>query len=194
MRRPGRKLTREEAEVWAKVAQTVTPLVKRKHVPPLAREGEEPTAEGEAPARATPAKKVKGRVPPALPPKPAPPGPGKETQPQLDGSWERRISKGTLVPDFSLDLHGSNLETAYGRLMHGLTQAKAMGARVVLVVTGKPRPADPMDRGEKRGAIRSKIADWLAASEHAGDIVAIRGAHRRHGGAGAIYVVLKKRR
>lgn len=194
MRRPGRKLTREEAEVWAKVAQTVTPLTKRRPVPPLAREGDQPTAAGEAPGRATPAKKAKGRVPPPLPPKPTPSGPAKETQPHLDGSWERRISRGTLVPDFSLDLHGSNLETAYGRLMHGLTQAKAMGARVVLVVTGKPRPVDPMDRGEKRGAIRSKIADWLAASEHARDIVAIRGAHRRHGGPGAIYVVLKKRR
>ena len=40
----------------------------------------------------------------------------------------------------------------------------------------------------------TKLADWLAASEHASDIVAIRGAHRRHGGQGAIYVVLRKRR
>ncbi|HKR91689.1 Smr/MutS family protein, partial [Novosphingobium sp.] len=75
-----------------------------------------------------------------------------------------------------------------------LAQAKAMGARVVLVVTGKPRPADAMDRGERRGAIRAKIADWLAASPYAEDIVAVRGAHRRHGGAGAIYLVLKRRR
>ncbi|MGE4306501.1 MAG: DNA mismatch repair protein MutS, partial [Novosphingobium sp.] len=40
----------------------------------------------------------------------------------------------------------------------------------------------------------AKISDWLAASQYASDIVAIRGAHRRHGGAGAIYVVLKRRR
>lgn len=192
MRRPGRKLTREEAEVWARVAQTVTPLAKRRPAPPAEetgqpKAGKEPPVPGPAPAR-----KVKGRVPAPLPAKPVPRK--EETQPHLDGSWERRIAKGTLVPDFSLDLHGSNLETAYRRLMHGLAQAKAMGARVVLVVTGKPRPADPMDRGEKRGAIRSKIADWLAASEHAADIVAIRGAHRRHGGPGAIYVVLRKPR
>ncbi|HKT86504.1 MAG TPA: Smr/MutS family protein [Novosphingobium sp.] len=197
MRRPGRKLSREEAEVWAKVTQTVKPLVKRKPVPPAAVDANQSRTKSDdgrgAPAAVpAPAKKIEGRVPPPLPAKAAPRK--IEAQPHLDGSWEKRISKGTLVPDFSLDLHGSNLETAYGRLMHGLTQAKAMGARVVLVVTGKPRPADPMDRGEKRGAIRSKIADWLTASEHASDIVAIRGAHRRHGGPGAIYIMLKKRR
>lgn len=112
----------------------------------------------------------------------------------LDGSWEKRITKGTLLPDFSLDLHGSNLDQAYLRLMHGLSQARVMGARVVLVVTGRPRPVDAADRGSARGAIRAKIADWLAASEHASDIVAVRGAHRRHGGQGALYVVLRKRR
>jgi len=137
---------------------------------------------------------VKGRVPAPLPPKVPPPKPRADVPAHLDGTWDRRIAKGTLAPDFSLDLHGSTLDQAYSRLMHGLAQAKAMGARVVLVVTGKPRPVDAADRGTARGAIRAKVADWLAASEHASDIVAVRGAHRRHGGQGAIYVVLKKRR
>ncbi len=193
MRRPGRRLTADEAEIWAQVARTVTPLEKRR---PVAI----PTALMAAPARtvvlppASPPKKVKGRIPAPLPPKPVATKPKADAPLHLDGSWEKRISKGTLVPDFSLDLHGSNLDQAYVRLMHGLTQAKAMGARVVLIVTGKPRPVDAMDRGTARGAIRAKITDWLAASDHALDIVAIRGAHRRHGGQGAIYVVLKKRR
>jgi DNA-nicking Smr family endonuclease len=112
----------------------------------------------------------------------------------LDSSWERKIARGVLDPDFSLDLHGSGLDQAYGRLMHGLSQARAMGARVVLIVTGKPRPTEAADRGSARGAIRAKIVDWLGASEHAGSIAAIRGAHRRHGGQGALYVVLKKTR
>lgn len=192
MRRPSRKLSPDEAEVWARVARTVTPLEKRKPIPVV------PTAPAERSGISSPpiptSKKVKGRVPPPLPPKPQLARPKGETQLHLDGSWEKRIAKGTLVPDFSLDLHGSTLDSAYHRLMHGLGQAKAMGARVVLVVTGKPRPVDAMDRGERRGAIRAKINDWLAASEHASDIVAIRGAHRRHGGQGAIYVVLKRRR
>ncbi|TCM18967.1 DNA-nicking Smr family endonuclease [Novosphingobium sp. PhB165] len=191
MRRPGRRLTAEEAQVWAQVARTVTPLEKRRPAPAPAELVE---AKAIAAPAAPPPKKVKGRVPPPLAPKPAPPKPAGPGALQLDGSWEKRIAKGTLAPDFSLDLHGSSLDQAYLRLMHGLTQAKSMGARVVLVVTGKPRPVDAMDRGTARGAIRAKIADWLAASEHAFDIVAVRGAHRRHGGQGALYVVLKKRR
>lgn len=196
MRRPGRALTPEEKAVWALVARTVKPLS-----PPRTGEGDQPKAGGGAPAPdptpfppPPPPKRIKGRVPAPLAPKPAPPKPRTDTPAPLDGSWDKRIAKGTLAPDFSLDLHGSGLDQAYMRLMHGMVQAKAMGARVVLVVTGKPRPVDAADRGTARGAIRAKIADWLAASEHASDIVAIRGAHRRHGGQGAIYVVLRKRR
>ena len=173
------------------MARTVTPLERRRAPARVIAVAPAPVVK----TPPSPPKKIKGRVPPPLPPKPVPPKAGQpEPRAHLDGSWERRINKGALVPDFSLDLHGSTLETAYSRLMHGLMQARVMGARVVLVVTGKPRPVDAMDRGDRRGAIRAKIADWLAASEHAGQIVAVRGAHRRHGGQGALYVVLKKPR
>ncbi|WP_260924762.1 Smr/MutS family protein [Novosphingobium sp. 9] len=198
MKRPGRNLTAQEAEDWARVARSVTPLaLRRKKVvarTPSAPPAEVPVMVMPADIPLKPARKVKGRVPPPLAPKPVPVKLAAKTEPQLhlDGSWERRIAKGTLMPDFSLDLHGSNLESAYARLMLGLAQARAMGARVVLVVTGKARPVDAMDRGDRRGAIRAKIVDWLGASEHAGQIVAIRSAHRRHGGAGALYVVLRK--
>ena len=67
-----------------------------------------------------------------------------------------------------------------------------MGARVVLVITGLPRPTEAADRGERRGAIRAKVLDWLAAGPHAGRIAAVRGAHRKHGGAGALYVILRR--
>ncbi len=99
-----------------------------------------------------------------------------------------------MEPDFTLDLHGHNLDQAHRRLDQGLAQAKAMGARLVLVITGKPRPVDAADRGERRGAIRAKILDWLAAGPHGSDIAAVRNAHRRHGGEGALYLVLKRRR
>jgi len=93
-----------------------------------------------------------------------------------------------------LDLHGHTLEQAHRRLDMGLGQAKAMDARLVLLITGKSRPEEAADRGEKRGAIRAKVLDWLAAGPHASDIAAIRKAHRRHGGEGALYLVLKRRR
>ncbi|MGB3754634.1 MAG: Smr/MutS family protein [Parerythrobacter sp.] len=111
----------------------------------------------------------------------------------LDGHRDRRLKSGRTDPDFSLDLHGHTLDAAWHRLDSGLAQAKAMGARVVLVVTGKPRPVDAADRGTSRGAIRAKILDWLAAGPHANDIAAIRRAHRRHGGEGALYLVLRRR-
>jgi DNA-nicking Smr family endonuclease len=134
-----------------------------------------------------------------LPPRPAAGGPppreklGEDRQ-GLDSTWDRKLARGTLAPDFTLDLHGHTLASAHRRLDDGLMQAKALGARVVLLVTGKPRPAEAADRGEQRGAIRAKVLDWLAAGPHGSSIAAIRKAHRRHGGEGALYLVLKKPR
>lgn len=184
-----RGLSAEEAALWAQVAQTVKPL-KGRRVLPVAL----PKAVAvPAPAAVLPvAKKLRGRVPPPrpapAPTAPPPPAPG------LDSHWDRRLAKAAVDPDFTLDLHGCTLEQAHVRLDMGLAQAKAMGARMVLLITGKPRPAEHADRGEKRGAIRAKILDWLAAGPHGSDIAAVRNAHRRHGGDGALYLVLRKRR
>jgi DNA-nicking Smr family endonuclease len=112
----------------------------------------------------------------------------------LDSSWERKLARAAVEPDFTLDLHGHTLDQAHYRLDTGLAQAKAMGARLVLLITGKPRPVDAADRGTKRGAIRAKVLDWLAAGPHGSDIAAIRKAHRRHGGEGALYLILKRSR
>ncbi|MBB4859416.1 DNA-nicking Smr family endonuclease [Novosphingobium chloroacetimidivorans] len=189
--RPPRRLSPDEAAIWRKVADTVTPLERRR-----ARRVEvvEPTpAPVPAPVVQQASVKIASPQHPAAARRGPPPRSG-EDKVGLDAAWEKKITRGGLEPDFSLDLHGSGLDQAYGRLMHGLAQARAMGARVVLVVTGKPRPTEAADRGQARGAIRAKIVDWLGASEHASAIAAIRGAHRRHGGPGALYVVLKRKR
>jgi DNA-nicking Smr family endonuclease len=148
--------------------------------------------EGERQSKPEPAKR------PAAGPLPRPsagPTPPKgEDRYGLDSTWDRKLARGTLTPDFTLDLHGHTLASAHGRLDHGLTQAKALGARVVLLIAGKSRPVDPADRGERRGAIRAKVLDWLAAGPHASSIAAIRTAHRRHGGDGALYLILRKPR
>jgi DNA-nicking Smr family endonuclease len=109
----------------------------------------------------------------------------------LDGTWDRQITKGALIPDVSVDLHGSGLSSAYTRLDGALEQAIAQKLRVVLLVTGRPRMHD-RTTGEGRGAIASVVRDWLAASRHSSAIAAVRGAHPRHGGAGALYIVLKR--
>jgi DNA-nicking Smr family endonuclease len=112
----------------------------------------------------------------------------------LDSHWERRFKSGRVEPDLTLDLHGHTLDTAYARINAGLDQARAMGARVVLVIAGRERPVDPADRGARRGAIRAKLLDWLASGPHADSISAVRRAHRSHGGEGALYLVLKRPR
>ena len=113
----------------------------------------------------------------------------------LDASWDKRLARGLVHPDAEIDLHGLGLHLAHDRLMASLAQARAIRARVLLVIAGKPRPHDAHDRrGQRRGAIRAKLLDWLAASSHASAIAAIRPAHQRHGGLGAVYVVLRRAR
>ena len=103
------------------------------------------------------------------------------------------MTRGVVSPDFTLDLHGHTLDSAHARLDHGLTQALAHGARVVLLITGRERPSDDhAGRSGRRGAIRAKFLDWLAHGPHASKIAAVRNAHPRHGGAGAVYIVLRK--
>ena len=195
-----RGLSEDEAAAWEKLAATVTPLSPPKPVPSKAgREGDHAQHEGGAPLRRAPVSPVKAPTKPAKPPAnrtpprepPARPAPASGN---LDSHWDRRIKSGGIEPDFTLDLHGHGLDAAYQRLMAGVAQARAMGARTILLVTGKPRPVHPADRGQRRGAIRAKVLDWLAASEHADAIAAIRKAHRHHGGDGALYLVLRRSR
>jgi len=180
-----RRLAPEEAALWARVIASVRPL-EGKHKIPAA-----PPAPSPPPVADIPEKKLRGRVPPAPLPKPgpaAPPPPG-----NLDGGWDRRLSRGLVSPESTVDLHGHSLATANARLDQGLDHAIARGDRVLLLVTGKP-PRPESERPHARGAIRAAVGDWLAASRHADRIAAVRGAHPRHGGAGALYIVLRRPR
>jgi DNA-nicking Smr family endonuclease len=113
----------------------------------------------------------------------------------LDGSWDRKLGTGAIIPDRTIDLHGYNLAAAHHRLDLGLDQAIRDGARVILLVTGRaPRAGTSRIDLPLRGIIRESVGDWLAASRHAAAIAAIRNAHPRHGGAGALYIVLRRNR
>lgn len=205
MRKVPRGLSSGEQTAWARLAESVTPLPGRK-VPRLPSEATKqtpalPAVQGLHPM---PPKGVHRH--PVLPPKgahkaphqvvhkmPMPPPHRAPLGGTLDSHWERRMKAGKLAPDLTLDLHDHSLDAAYARIMAGLDQARSMGARVVLVIAGRERPVDPADRSQKRGAIRAKLLDWLAASHHGDAIAAFRKAHRSHGGEGAVYLVLKRR-
>ncbi|PEQ13019.1 DNA mismatch repair protein MutS [Novosphingobium sp. PC22D] len=200
VRGPGRKLSPQEAEAWARVARTVAPIAvpsadRAAQPDPPKTPAQQPKAVTPPPRSASvPARNARTVAALARQARSQPPPPSATGPTGLDSSWDRKLARGAVAPDFTLDLHGATLEAAYSRLLHGLAQARSLDARVVLVITGKPRPVDAADRGTQRGAIRAKIADWLAASGVASDIAAIRNAHRRHGGSGALYVILKRRR
>jgi DNA-nicking Smr family endonuclease len=163
-----RPLSPDEQALWQRVVESVRPL------------------HGSATAStAAPAPAPKARAGKTVPAPPAKAGPGTT----LDGTWDRRLSRGLVQPDRMVDLHGHSLATAYDLLDRRLEQAAAAGDRVLLLVTGKARAGT-----EKRGAIRTAVGDWLAASRHAASIAAVRGAHPRHGGAGALYIVLRRKR
>jgi DNA-nicking Smr family endonuclease len=98
-----------------------------------------------------------------------------------------------VAPDSSVDLHGLGLQAAHDLLDARLGAAITRGDRVLLLVTGRP-PRRDSERPHARGAIRAAVGDWLAASRHAGAIAAVRNAHPRHGGAGALYLVLRRDR
>jgi DNA-nicking Smr family endonuclease len=182
----GRRLSPEEQALWKALAKTVRPLRRTRPKPVVV--AEEPTHKAETPQ----APRVRGRIPPAR--KPDPPAVQRPAPvPVLDSSWEKKIRGGRLVPDLSVDLHGLNLAAAHLRLDRLLGEALMSDARVLLVVTGKPRSHRPLP-GEsgKRGAIRAEIGDWLARSPYAGRIASVRSAHPRHGGEGALYLILRR--
>jgi len=81
------------------------------------------------------------------------------------------------------------LDAAWSAIDRGLDQAIARGDRALLLITGHHRPGEPP---VQRGKIRAAVHDWLAASRHSATIAAVRGAHRRHGGGGSLYIILKR--
>ena len=108
----------------------------------------------------------------------------------MDSSWDRRLARGAVQPDRVIDLHGHSLDSAWRTIDRGLECAIASGDRLVLLITGHRREGDPP---LARGRIRAAVEGWLSASRHSGSIAAIRGAHRRHGGGGSLYLVLRRR-
>jgi DNA-nicking Smr family endonuclease len=173
-----RSLDPDEAALWARVAATIRPLSRETAAPKILQPPEE--------ASVSTAK----RQPPA-PRRQLPPVQKQAVGTTLDGSWDRRLSGGSVEPDRVLDLHGMNLDGAWRAIDRALEQAIASGERVLLLITGHHRPGAPP---VERGRIRAAVHDWLAASRHAAKIAAVRGAHRRHGGGGSLYIVLRRGR
>ena len=176
-----RSLSPEEADLWARVTATISPLSREKAPQkPSARATSSETAPTATSKRsATAPLKVANAERRA-----------RTADQTLDGSWDGVCGAGAVEPDRVLDLHGMTLDSAWRAIDRGLEEAIARGDRVLLLITGHHRPGEPP---VQRGKIRAAVHDWLAASRHAGRIAAVRGAHRRHGGGGSLYIIFRRR-
>ncbi|WP_342150480.1 Smr/MutS family protein [Methylorubrum sp. SB2] len=124
--------------------------------------------------------------PPARPPAaPAPPG--------LERKERRGLERGTLAIEARIDLHGLYQAEAHAALVGFLMRARAAGHARVLVVTGKGGEGFSDSGFSERGVLRRSVPHWLRGPELRSLVLGFEEAARHHGGAGALYVRLRRR-
>ena len=162
--------------LWNAVTKTVKPLkgVKVRTAKSRAEPATQdvPPAAQQKPAKppATPAVKPKAPKPPPLA--------------TLDRRTRSRVARGRVEIDAKLDLHGLTLERARPRLASFLASAQARDAGLVLVITGKGGT----------GALRREVPFWLSAADLRPLVIGFEEAAPSHGGAGALYVRIRRPR
>lgn len=176
-----------DRELWDRVTKGVTPLRKK---PKRAAAPEPP------PLPAKPAKPAKAKTAKAKTPAPSPPplpdlAPGKA--PGFDKSSHEKFRAGKMPIEARIDLHGYTLEAAHRELAAFIQMAWEREKRMLLVITGKGgRGRD--DLGHARATLRESVPRWLNEPSMRRRILAISEAKPPHGGSGALYVLLKRRR
>jgi DNA-nicking Smr family endonuclease len=169
-----------DGDLFAAVFRDVKPL-RRSKIAPHALAA--PAARAE-PRAVSPRRADTPHRPAAIAPAAPPPAPN----PGIDRRTAERLRKGVLEIDRTLDLHGMTEAAAHTALDRFVRQAWRDQARVLLVITGKGSV------GAGGGVLRRNLPRWLAAGENAAHVLRIESAQPRHGGAGAFYVLLRRRR
>lgn len=186
-RRAGRGITADERALWRQVVSDAEPIDRQSPEPKTERSAPAPQAEAGQP-KSGPA--VRRAVVSA----PANSGKGAGGLAMDHKAW-RRMTRGKLAPEARLDLHGLTLAQAQPRLQSFILGAVSRECRLVLVITGKGRG----DQGAvplpvRPGALRHAVPHWLRMPPLAGHVLEVAQAHQRHGGAGAYYVYLRRKR
>jgi DNA-nicking Smr family endonuclease len=176
-------ITEEDRRLWDQVRRTATPLR------PEAEPEPEPLPE---PAPAPPAspKERRAAAASAAAPKPKPPPPAVSG---IDRRTMTRLARGSAAIDARIDLHGMTQEAAHRRLLRFLEAARADGARIVLVITGKGAPGEVGFGEAGRGILRRAVPGWLRSPVFLPLVSGYENAGRRHGGEGALYVRLRRK-
>ncbi len=189
---PKRPLTPEEKRLWGLVTGDVEPLPEKDRAPPVKTRKATPKAETPKKKAEKLKKSAKPPSKPAVQPQPAQPG----KTPGLDRRNAERLRRGRMKIDARLDLHGMTQAEAHGSLNRFLADSAAAGRRCVLVITGKgSRPRDDdLPIPARTGVLRDAVPRWLAEPANRPLIVATQPAAPQHGGSGALYVLLRRKR
>ena len=170
----------DERRLWAEVAHGVAPLSGRTR-PEL-----EPAA-----VLAGAVQPMRGLTPAPSQPRPSP---GPPPLAPLEPKTRLGLRRGTRRAAAVLDLHGLRQAQAHEALIAFLRRSQWAGHGVVLVVTGKGAEAWPDNPFEARGVLKRLVPHWLRLPDLRSLVVGFEAAGPHHGGAGALYVRLRRRK
>lgn len=96
----------------------------------------------------------------------------------------RKLQRGQLKIEHEVDLHGMTIASAKTALAEFLGQAAKSNWRCIRIIHGK-------GNNSRNGVpvIKGKLNQWLQQRD---EVLAFCSAQPRHGGTGAVYVLLKK--
>jgi len=172
-----RPLRPEEAELWARVIEDATPLIRTAPTPAPTAQVPDPVASPPPPAQLAPRAEPHR---PALRPKAVAPAAGVH----MDHKTYQRLRRGKLEPEARIDLHGMIQAEAHEALLGFVTRSFLHGRRLILVITGKG--------GRDHGVLRRAVPQWLSLPPLRPMVLQVAEAHVAHGGAGALYVYLRR--
>jgi DNA-nicking Smr family endonuclease len=183
-----RRLSPDEHRLWNGITRSVAPLRRKPPTPPPAeaaatRDDRAPAPAGRRRAEPAPVRQIAAK--PTV--KPAPP------IAPLERRQKQRLARGAEPIDGRIDLHGRTQSEAHAALLGFLRRAQRDGARFVLVITGKGNLAASEASGS-RGVLKRQVPLWLRLPEFRSFVLSIEDAHAAHGGAGALYVRLRRAR
>ena len=180
-----RKPPEDDDALWREVTKSVTPLPGRRPAPP--KPSAPPAADPKpAPGRSD-IRRSAMRAPLPVSPAPLPPlKPG--ASPGVDRRTSERLRKGRMEIDGRIDLHGMTQAAAHTALNGFVIQSHRRGRRVVLVITGKG------NIGKGGGVLKAEVPNWLNQEPIREKVLAFFPAQPKDGGAGALYVLLKRHR